>query len=70
MSNFLKGGNGLSLETINAMKVGYEEMGTLNLSLSEEGLELDSSDLESYENYLVESEWLDSEERRYLFRRP
>jgi hypothetical protein len=56
MSNFIKNENGLSLETINVMKAGYEEMGMLNASLSEEGLDQDRKDLESYEKYLVESE--------------
>lgn len=56
MSNFMKNENGLSLETVNGMKVGYEEMGMLNRSLSEEGLDRDRRDLESYEKYLVESE--------------
>jgi len=56
MSNFLKNENGLSSEFINGMKAGYEEMGMLNSSLSEEGLDQDRKDLESYENYLVESE--------------
>ncbi len=56
MSNFIKSENGLPLETINEMKAGYVEMGMLNLSLSEEGLDKDRKDLESYEKYLVESE--------------
>ena len=54
MFNFKKNENGLSLE--NEMKAGYEGMGILNISLSEEGLEQDRKDLESYEKYLVESE--------------
>lgn len=56
MSNFIKNENGLSLEIKNGMKAGYEEMGMLNSSLSEEGLDQDRKDLESYEKYLVESE--------------
>jgi hypothetical protein len=56
MSNLLKVKNGLSSELINCMKEGYEEMGMLNLSLSEEGLDQDRKELESYEKYLVESE--------------
>jgi hypothetical protein len=56
MSNFIKNENGLSLERTNGMKAGYEEMGMLNASLSEEGLDQDRKDLESYEKYLVESE--------------
>lgn len=46
----------LSLENLNQMEVGYEGMGMLNISLSEEGLDQDRKDLESYEKYLVESE--------------
>ena len=38
------------------MKAGYQEMGMLNVSLSEEGLYLDIENLESYEKNLVESE--------------
>jgi hypothetical protein len=56
MSNFLKTKNGFSSEKIDEMKAGYEEMGLLNVSLSEEGLDQDRKDLESYEKYLVESE--------------
>ncbi len=56
MSNFIKNENGLSLEKKNNMKTGYEEMGMLNVSLSEEGLAQDRKDLECYEKYLVESE--------------
>ncbi len=56
MSDFINKENGFSLEKINEMKAGYEEMGMLNLSLSEEGLVQDRNDLESYEKYLVESE--------------
>ncbi len=56
MSDFVKVENGLSSEMINGMKAGYEEMGMLNLSLSEEGLDQDRRELESYVNYLVESE--------------
>lgn len=56
MFNFKKNENGLSMENINQMKAGYEEMGILNIRLSEEGLEQDRKDLESYEKYLVESE--------------
>ena len=56
MSNFLKNQDGLPLEIIKAMEVGYEDMGMLNASLSEEGLDQDGKDLESYEKYLVESE--------------
>ena len=56
MSNFTKYLNGISLEKIEEMKNGYQYMGSLNESLSEEGLEQDRRDLESYEIYLVESE--------------
>ncbi len=56
MSEFIKNENGCSLGNKNEMKAGYREMGMLNLSLSEEGLAQDRKDLESYENYLVESE--------------
>ena len=56
MSNFLKKDNSLSLDTKYKMETGYEEMGMLNASLSEEGLVQDRKDLESYEKYLVESE--------------
>lgn len=45
-----------SLNWIEMMKAGYKEMGMLNVSLSEEGLNLDVDDLESYEKNLVESE--------------
>jgi|GEM_PF-4702744 hypothetical protein len=38
------------------METGYREMGALNLSLSEEGLDQDIESLKSYEKYLVESE--------------
>ncbi|MDD4565323.1 MAG: hypothetical protein PHE79_07635 [Eubacteriales bacterium] len=60
MSNFTKHSNGPSLKEIEEMKTGYQKMGSLNKSLSEEGIDLDRRDLESYEIYLVESEWLDS----------
>ncbi len=56
MSNFLKNENGFPTDQIDALKAGYEEMGMLNVSLSEEGLDQDRKDLESYEKYLVESE--------------
>lgn len=56
MSNCIKNQNCFSLENKNDMKTGYEEMGMLNMSLSEEGLDQDRKDLESYEKYLVESE--------------
>lgn len=56
MSNLIKYSNGSSLGMIEEMKTGYQIMGSLNESLSEEGLELDRRDLESYELYLVESE--------------
>lgn len=56
MLNFLNNQNGLSLEIKNQMTAGYEEMGMLNAGLSEEGLDQDRKDLESYEKYLVESE--------------
>ncbi|HWQ78336.1 MAG TPA: hypothetical protein VN381_05950 [Anaerovoracaceae bacterium] len=56
MSNSFKFDNGFSLDAKNKMKAGYEEMGMLNVSLSEEGLDQDRRDLESYEKYLVESE--------------
>jgi hypothetical protein len=54
MSDFLKKMIDPSLE--NQMKAGYEDWGKLNEGLSEEGLEQDRKDLESYEKYLVESE--------------
>lgn len=56
MSDFVNYNNGLSSEITYEMKAGYEEMGMLNVSLSEEGLDQDRKDLESYEKYLVESE--------------
>jgi len=56
MSNFIKHTNGPSLEVVEEMKAGYQIMGSLNESLSEEGIDLDRRDLESYELYLVESE--------------
>jgi CopG family transcriptional regulator/antitoxin EndoAI len=34
-------------------RVGYEQVGGLNRKLAEEGLAVDYSDLENYENYLV-----------------
>lgn len=49
-------GNEISLQKIEEMMAGYQEMGILNVSLSEEGLNQDRKDLESYEKYLVESE--------------
>jgi|GEM_PF-2381389 len=55
MPNSIKSDSGFSLNE-NVMKAGYEVMGMLNVSLSEEGLDLDRKDLESYEKYLVESE--------------
>jgi hypothetical protein len=55
MSNSFKFDSGFSLNE-NEMKAGYEEMGMLNVSLSEEGLDRDRKDLESYEKFLVESE--------------
>jgi len=56
MTNFINNENVLSLKNKNEMKTGYEGMGMLNISLSEEGLDQDRKDLESYEKYLVESE--------------
>ncbi len=56
MSNSFKIDSGFSLNVKNIMKAGYEEMGMLNVSLSEEGLDRDRKDLESYEKFLVESE--------------
>lgn len=56
MSNFIKHSNGPSLEENEEMKNGYQKMGLLNKSLSEEGIDQDRRDLESYEIYLVESE--------------
>lgn len=56
MSNINKLLNGLSLEKLEEMKTGYQIMGSINENLSEEGIDLDRRDLESYENYLVESE--------------
>ena len=49
-------GGGSSFPSKEEMIAGYQEMGILNSSLSEEGLEQDRIDLESYEKYLVESE--------------
>lgn len=43
-------------ELVKVMKAGYEEMGTLNRSLSEEGLYEDIEDLKKYEKNLLESE--------------
>jgi hypothetical protein len=48
--------NGIIFQSMEEMMTGYQEMGILNISLSEEGLDQDSKDLESYEKYLVESE--------------
>ncbi|MDD2189406.1 MAG: hypothetical protein PHV71_00480 [Eubacteriales bacterium] len=56
MFDFTKNRNGLTIEIIKEMETGYQEMGLLNVSLSEEGLEKDRRDLEGYEIYLVESE--------------
>lgn len=56
MSKINNNESGFSLGKNYEMKAGYEEMGMLNVSLSEEGLDQDRNDLESYEKYLVESE--------------
>ncbi|HHU17509.1 MAG: hypothetical protein ACOX4V_01830 [Anaerovoracaceae bacterium] len=56
MSKIIKYLNGLSLEKLEEMKTGYQIMSSINESLSEEGIDLDRRDLESYEKYLVESE--------------
>lgn len=56
MFDFTTMRSGFSLERISEITAGYQEMGTLNASLSEEGLDQDRRDLESYEKYLVESE--------------
>jgi hypothetical protein len=48
--------NGIIFQSMEEMMAGYQEMGILNISLSEEGLDQDRKDLESYEKYLVESE--------------
>ena len=48
--------SGIIFPSKEEMIAGYQEMGILNSSLSEEGLEQDRIDLESYEKYLVESE--------------
>lgn len=44
------------LELLNIMKIGYQEMGNLNISLSEEGLCRDIEDFKEYEKNLLESE--------------
>ena len=49
-------GKEIGLQKIEEMMAGYQEMGILNVNLSEEGLNQDRKDLESYEKYLVESE--------------
>ncbi|MGI6731508.1 MAG: hypothetical protein ACOX5F_06420 [Anaerovoracaceae bacterium] len=56
MSNNNKAKRYLNKDIIHMMENGYQEMGKLNVSLSEEGLSLDKENLESYEKYLVESE--------------
>jgi len=56
MSDFKKNREELLLNRIDEMIIGYQEMGMLNLSLSEEGLDMDRRDMECYEKYLVESE--------------
>ncbi len=56
MSNFTKNKNGFFLENMNEIMAGYQEMGMLNVSLSEEGIQQDRNDLERYEKYLMESE--------------
>ncbi|WP_156900468.1 hypothetical protein [Anaerovorax odorimutans] len=43
-------------ELLEVMKNGYQEMGILNSSLSEEGLHQDLEDLNKYEKNLLESE--------------
>lgn len=42
------------METIEAFKNGYIEMGKINLDLAESGLEQDLNDLNSYELYVGE----------------
>jgi CopG family transcriptional regulator/antitoxin EndoAI len=42
-------------ERIKKCRSGYEKMGEINRLLAEDGLEEDSRDLGSYENFLVES---------------
>ena len=56
MSDFTNVNYGFSLERMSEMPAGYQEMGMLNSSLSEEGLDQDIRDMESYEKYLVERE--------------
>lgn len=56
MFDFTTVRSGFSSERMNEITAGYQEMGILNASLSEEGLDQDRRDLESYEKYLVESE--------------
>lgn len=48
--------NSKKSELLETMKTGYEEMGTLNITLSEEGMYADLKDLEEYEKKLLESE--------------
>ena len=43
-------------EFLETLKSGYQEMGLLNISLSEEGLHCDLTDLKEYEKFLLESE--------------
>lgn len=56
MPNNNKTKRNLNIDTIHIMEKGYQEMGKLNVNLSEEGLSIDKENLESYEKYLVESE--------------
>ena len=57
MSDLKKNQNNSDLFALKAkMEDGYQEMGPLNISLSEEGLSQDIESLKSYEKYLVESE--------------
>ena len=56
MFDFIKNRNGFSSANMDEMITGYQEMGVLNVNLSEEGIQEDRNDLESYEKYLVESE--------------
>ncbi len=44
------------LERLERCRNGYEKMGRINRKLAEDGLESDSRDLESYEDYLEKRE--------------
>ncbi len=46
----------LRKERLERCRIGYEKTGKLNLELAEDGFVEDSSDLEIYEDYLMERE--------------